>query len=913
MTSSAAQHVLIDVSDPLPEPVPPVVAEDSAAVAGDDGLPPPTKAQLFYWRQLAGEVHQRGAAGLRDEEWPPDLAPQPHTLRQLVERCILVRRGRAWHLRRHWYARLMALRARAVDSPPLTLAERPAPDLPTYAELEVWEALCRWLDLQPKQRAQLPFLSLMHDAPAPALIEGGDARGEAADGHLRQTPACTGEQQRQLLIEQAGRLRSMRRFRLVRHLSTCEWALSPKWRDQLHSLWQGVHRALREYSPPQLAPAAPRSLCAGLDTWGLNWLVEEQALPARLRRDLDDLQQQAQHVEQEVETPWVYDGAPLRLYQTGVRPKNGKGVSWSYVLVNPSLRLLVRRVPLGGVVANARLGSECLWRRTPRAALDELHALIHRLWGKDVGRWQVSYAHLAHDVANAPLEREQLDRYVSRSRRRAIYEATQAELRRMLRETRASHSAFGAAFEDADEDEDMIFELGYDWEGEFAGEEELLLADPFAEEGDAWEQTPHGSRAAQTQARETLDEECEKRACHAYVWGKRLSGVAFSPGGAVSFVMYRKDWEGRLKSKRHMEPIWTAAGWDGKEPVTRHEARLVREPIRELHLVGVAASVLDDPWQFLDHEHEVWAAIVGRSDSDTCPDAVDVAWIRRVVPREGESNRSRWDTDPVWWVVQQASFTPPPLAARRMIRRRQRQREVKQLDRQLLGVLKKREALLQPDPSGRDVTLALREVVVPLERELAARGEQFDQAVRAKRQACGLPVPLSGRVLPLRPVLQPEEVDAHHQLVRDLEERIPAALTAPRPAAAVLHAEAGSIAAGWVGRTGGQGGQGWKQRTGAPDGVAGGHAAGGEAADVRWERWTWLRARSAEVRMREAYHALEEAELQGRSSGDLDRLERAYLRAVDAWSAARRMWSALLGDAAAAGDGGHRRDGPPVY
>src|SRR5260370_1450531 len=82
-------------------------------------------------------------------------------------------------------------------------------------------------------------------------------------------------------------------------------------------------------------------------------------------------------------------------------------------------------------------------------------------------------------------------------------------------------------------------------------------------------------------------------------------------GGAVSFVMYRKDWEGRLKSKRHMEPLWRAAGWDGKEPVIRHEARLVREPIRELHLVGVAASVLDDPWQFLDHEHDVWAALVG--------------------------------------------------------------------------------------------------------------------------------------------------------------------------------------------------------------------------------------------------------------------------------------------------------------
>ncbi len=769
MTSSAAQNVVLSMPESAPETVPPAGNAGSLDALCDDELPPPTKAQLFYWRQLAGEVHQHGAVGLPDEEWPPDLAPQAHTLRQLVERHILVRRGRAWHLRRHWYGRLTALRARAVDTPPLTLAERPAPDLPTYAELEAWEAVCRWLDLQPKQRALLAFLNLTDGpaAPAPAAIKGADTSGEAAGAHPQQVPALDDEQRRQLLMEQAGQLRSMRRYRLVRHLATREWALSPKWRDQLQALWQGVNRALREYYPPQLAPAAPRSLCAGLDTWGLNWLVEEQALPARLRRDLDDLQQQAQREEREVETPWIYDGVPLRLYQTGVRPKNGKGVSWSYVLVNPSLRLLIRRVPLGGVVANARLGSECLWRRTPRAALDELHALIRRLWGTDAGRWQVSYAHLAHDVANAPLEREQLDRYVSRSRRRAIYDAAQAELRRMLREMRPAYGARENAGDDADAD--LLLELGYDWEGEFADEEELLFDDPFAEEGYAWEQTPRGSRATQARAREVLEEESEQRACHAYVWGTRLSGVAFSPGGAVSFVMYRKDWEGRLKTKRHMEPLWTAAGWDGKEPVTRHEARLVREPIRELHLPGVAAAVLDDPWQFLDHEHDVWAAIVGRSGSDTCPDAVDVAWIRRVVPREGESNRGRWDTDPVWRVVQQASFTPTPLSARRMIRRRQRQHEVRTLDRQLLGVLKKREALQHPDPSGRDVTLALRDVVVPLERELVARGEQFDQAVRRKRQDCRLPVPIATKVLPFRPRRDGAALAAERALTTQLE------------------------------------------------------------------------------------------------------------------------------------------------
>ena len=89
---------------------------------------------------------------------------------------------------------------------------------------------------------------------------------------------------------------------------------------------------------------------------------------------------QAKDEDDEVETPWEYDGVPLLMYRAGVNTKQGGGVSWSYILRNPSLTLLIRKAPLGGIVAQARLGSECLWRRTPRAALDELNLLVRRLW-----------------------------------------------------------------------------------------------------------------------------------------------------------------------------------------------------------------------------------------------------------------------------------------------------------------------------------------------------------------------------------------------------------------------------------------------------------------------------------------------------------------------------------------------------
>jgi len=869
MKSATVQQLPLDVPQPLQAA--PALSPSSHApqlIQEDDGLPPPTKAQVFYWAQLCGELTLRGVAGIADADgWSADLAPSASTLRALQERRLVARRDRAWKLRRRWYERLTALKARAVDTPSLAPTERPRPDLPTYAELEAWEAVCRWLDAQPGRRARLPFVGLtpllhLRGEPHPAVempvgpfvaVQLVFATVAQVEREHEEAEASAGEH--------AALLKAMRRYRLVRHMEGCAWALSPRWREKLRDLYVGIDRALREYAPPPPASVAARSLCAGLDTWALNWLVEEGTLPARLRIQLDDYQELARAHEGEVDTAWVYDSAPLRIYQAGVRAKGAdgkrgkaKGVSWSYILVNPSLRLLIRRTPLGGIVANARLGSECLWRRTPRAALDELDALVRQLWGKERGHWQVSYVHLAHDVANAPLERGQLDCYVSRSRRQAVYDAAKMEMERLLREARP-RDAVGADLEhgldylgwDGLPPEDAL----YDWEAEYSEDEDLLLADAFAEEGYEWDRTPEVVK----QARADLDGDAAQRSVMSYIWGKRLSGVAFSPGGAVSFVMYRKDWEGRLKNKRHMEPLWKAAGWDGKEPVTRHEARLLREPLRELRVVGSDRAILDDPWTFLDHLSQLWARMVGQAD--TCPEMVDVAWLRRVVPRAGESNRSRWDTDPVWRVVQQATFTPASLAIRRLVRRIQHEHEVRRLDKGILGYVAKREALLHPDPAGRDISLALRDLVEPLDRELYGKGEHFDQAVRRKRQEAGLPVRLATKVLPLRPRQERSTLAADRQSITDLEQQL-AALS-------------------------------MDTQVSLPRGADADIADGSAAMSTRpshWRTWAELRAHSAEVRMRQAYAALESAELVDEAPKELDRLGQVFMRATAAYDAA---------------------------
>jgi hypothetical protein len=754
-------------------------ADAPPAPASTDGLPPLTKAQVHYWRELCGVLTQAGKAGLPSVEgFPPDLAPSRATLKAMVERGLLVRRQRAWHLTRAWYGRLTALRLEALDTPQLRVSERPGPGLPSYAELQAWEALCRWLDMQPRQRARLPFMrfvAFVAEQVEPLLT-------------VEETPELP-----------TGLLRGMRRARIVRHTSACEWVLSKTWRERLRALWQGFDRLQREVpTAAGLAEAKARSLVAGIDTWVLNWRTEE-ALPARLRNDLDACQTQAREEETELDTPWLFDKAPLRMYRWGTTPEHGGGVSWSYVLLNPSLRLLIRKAPLGGISAQARLGAECLWRLTPRGALDTLDELVRRLWGKASGHWQVSQVHLAHDVANAPILADWCDRFVSRSRSQADYEASQAqldELRRVLN----------------GEDGDDAWPVCVDWDAQYVGADAALGWDPFAPVDRGDDEDP-------------CEEDVTDRAVTHYRRGQRLSGLTWSAGGPISVVLYRKDWELARRGKAYMEPVWQAAGWRPGEPVTRCEARLRREALRVLRLPNLPeARVLDDPRMLLEHLDALFATVVGQAE-EVCPYAVNVAWLRLVVPDKDEMNHARWETDPVWRVMQAARFTDAPASARRLIRRREHRRSAGQLDGVLYGLLVRRVAEVHPQGESWDVSRALADVAPALEELAAQPDKDFGPRVRRRRQQLGLPVGSAGKVLPLgatRPPLDPPE------------------------ALAALDAE---------------------------------------PPEAQRERAAW-RVRLAERRMREAYLALEEAEQRGATARELERLAGAFDHEVEVYNAA---------------------------
>jgi hypothetical protein len=102
-------------------------------------------------------------------------------------------------------------------------------------------------------------------------------------------------------------------------------------------------------------------------------------MPLSLRHELDELQQQAVEDQDAIDTRWVDGGTSLRIYRAAVIVQQGHSVSWSYSLRNNSLDLLVRRVPLGCIVAQTRLGSAGLWRRTPSRARHEPGALVKRM------------------------------------------------------------------------------------------------------------------------------------------------------------------------------------------------------------------------------------------------------------------------------------------------------------------------------------------------------------------------------------------------------------------------------------------------------------------------------------------------------------------------------------------------------
>lgn len=130
---------------------------------------------------------------------------------------------------------------------------------------------------------------------------------------------------------------------------------------------------------------------------------------------------------------------------------------------------------------------------------------------------------------------------------------------------------------------------------------------------------------------------------------------------------------------------------------------------------------------------------------------MNIAWLRLVTPREGESNRSRWDTDPSWRVVQAAPFAEVPASARRIIRSKQRAHNVEQLTRGAYGYLVSLVAQQVRDGEHWDVSRGIGELAEHLTAEAEKPRKDFGELVRTRRKERGLPVERRKAVLPALP------------------------------------------------------------------------------------------------------------------------------------------------------------------
>ena len=123
---------------------------------------------------------------------------------------------------------------------------------------------------------------------------------------------------------------------------------------------------------------------------------------------------------------------------------------------------------------------------------------------------------------------------------------------------------------------------------------------------------------------------------------KERTGFVIGEGkGGIMFRMYDKREELSIKrddeKKKIEEELWTEAGWDGEEPVTRVELELRGDALKEFD-----NGALRDPDRFIERMDAVWAYATRK-------------WAR-LVQRGTASRLERCVSDPVWQVVQGAVF-----------------------------------------------------------------------------------------------------------------------------------------------------------------------------------------------------------------------------------------------------------------
>ncbi|MBA3822769.1 MAG: hypothetical protein H0X24_02550, partial [Ktedonobacterales bacterium] len=232
-------------------------------------------------------------------------------------------------------------------------------------------------------------------------------------------------------------------------------------------------------------------------------------------------------------------------------------------------------------------------------------------------------------------------------------------------------------------------------------------------------------------------------------------GIGFSPGADMSAAWYDKILEERKHKKPWMREIHKAGGWELGMRLTRIELRYRRGILNELevaHGTEKGARWFDDPYVTLDHLGEAWGFGVGYPpEFDRLPDVTHRGWMRLAVPDSTDGTRSRWDTDPLWEVVQRAPFLhglPKPLK-----RAKEAKPDLDQIDAEIRGMLVTRAMLrgsyLDAPASLPGELVAFQERITEWDAHV---GRVFSEDVRERARMSGKQVPMKAPlVFPKRP------------------------------------------------------------------------------------------------------------------------------------------------------------------
>jgi hypothetical protein len=150
---------------------------------------------------------------------------------------------------------------------------------------------------------------------------------------------------------------------------------------------------------------------ANIDTWILNVKGD---LPEALGEALDRLKGLSQEADEDVPTPWTFDGQTLFI------KAHGSGRQWRWILHCPSLHLDIGRGRLNHIVGKARLAAAFLWEHGPDIALTALFDFLVTLYGEDFSL-QVSEVHLCADVAGWELSLEDAGAFITRGHNRTTH------------------------------------------------------------------------------------------------------------------------------------------------------------------------------------------------------------------------------------------------------------------------------------------------------------------------------------------------------------------------------------------------------------------------------------------------------------------------------------------------------------